>query len=41
MIDCEKCPYAQWDYDDAYGATIWWVDGCKREKGCIQEEDDG
>ena len=38
---CRTCRYAQWDYDDAYGATVWWVEGCKREdKGCIREEDD-
>ena len=41
-MDCTKCPYAQWDYDDAYGAIIWWVEDCKRkDKVCIKEEDDG
>lgn len=46
MNDCEHCPYAIWDYDDAYGATIRFVDGCKREKQgleCVEEveEEDG
>ena len=39
-MNCEKCPYAQWDYDDAYGATIRWVEGCKLEDtGCPYEEE--
>ena len=40
MIDCEHCPHAQWDYDDAYGATILWVEGCKIEGKCPYEETD-
>lgn len=30
MNKCEKCRYALWDYDDAYGATIRWVEGCEK-----------
>ena len=40
-MDCTKCPYALLDYDDAYGATIWWVEDCSHEdKGCIREKGD-
>ena len=39
--DCATCKYAEWDYDDAYGSTIWWVEGCSRgELGCIYNNDD-
>lgn len=31
MADCEHCKYASWDYDDAYGARVWFIEGCKRE----------
>lgn len=44
MKDCMKCKYASLAYDDAYGATIWYVEGCKREGNCPygndREEDD-
>ena len=40
MRDCAHCKYAQWDWDDAYGAMIRWVEGCERETGCIYEDED-
>lgn len=44
-MDCTKCIYAQWDYDDAYGYTIRWVEGCRLAedgKSCpFAEENDG
>lgn len=36
MPDCTHCKHAQWDYDDAYGGTVWFVEGCDREEqGCV------
>jgi hypothetical protein len=29
MRDCFKCKYSMITSDDAYGATIRWVEGCK------------
>lgn len=35
LKECLKCPYAVLDYDDAYGSSIWWVEECTREGGCM------
>lgn len=50
-MDCMKCRYSMIATDDAYGATIRWVEGCKltesgkpcpyrREVNATTEEDE-
>lgn len=51
VMDCMKCRYSMIATDDAYGATIRWVEGCKltesgkpcpyrREVNATTEEDE-
>ena len=42
-MDCMKCRYSMIASDDAYGATIRWVEGCKLTesgKPCPYKEED-
>lgn len=42
-MDCMKCRYSMIASDDAYGATIRWVEGCRLTetgKPCPYREED-
>ena len=30
MTDCNKCKYAEWDVEGAYGGDISFVDSCRK-----------
>lgn len=39
-MDCRKCKYAEWGWDDAWGAYIKYVEGCSLGYCPYEEEDE-